>query len=270
VPDTALPASPEALVKLLTAKITVPGKVRNNLTAAAQYIENFKHRVTLVKAMTAAFQSDTAPSELHRQLAVLPLPLLVHAWYDDLPQKALAGRTDWCQAQGCSQTEHFGTWVQYFRADGSLLPEAIPSIDPAEELTLGAPAPDDVTNCATLLYQPFGSVAPAANYLISDTDFVEVQTEIDIQTPIPRPVQKLRANRHFLFLGCRFAEQLDRTFARQIMKRSSARHFALLPEPLTKNEVKFLEEQHIERIEMSLSDFTAALAKLRQDEGVAA
>jgi hypothetical protein len=270
-PDTLLPASPEALVKLLTAKITVPGKIRNNLTASAQYIENFKHRVTLVKAMTAAFQSDTPPTELHRQLAALPaLPLLVHAWYDDLPQKALASRTDWCMAQGASQTEHFGTWVQYFRADGSLMPDAMPSIDPVEDAPLGAPAPDEVSNAATLLYQPFGSVAPAANYLISDTDFVEVQTEIDIQTPIPDPVQKLRAGRHFLFLGCRFAEQLDRTFARQIMKRSSARHFALLPEPLTKNEVKFLEEQHIERIEMSLPDFTAALTKMRHDEGVAA
>jgi hypothetical protein len=268
--DTAPPASPLALVKILTAKITVPGKVRNNLTASAQYIENFKHRQTLVKAMTAAFTSDTPPTELHRQLAALPaLPLLVHAWYDDLPQKALASRGDCCMAQGCSQTEHFGTWVQYLRADGTLIPEAMPSIDVADA-PIGAPAPDEAKRCSTLLYQPIGSVAPSSNFLISDTDFVEVQTEIDIQTPIPDPVQALRSGRHFLFLGCRFAEQLDRTFARQIMKRSSDRHWALLPEPLTKNEAKFLEEQHIERIEMSLSNFSTALAGMRHEATEAA
>ena len=34
---------------------TVPHKIRNNLTAAAQYIENFKHRKTIVAAMGKAF-----------------------------------------------------------------------------------------------------------------------------------------------------------------------------------------------------------------------
>jgi hypothetical protein len=29
-------------------------------------------------------------------------------------------------------------------------------------------------------------VRPAANFLVSDSDYVEVLTEIDIQTPIPR------------------------------------------------------------------------------------
>jgi hypothetical protein len=73
----------------------------------------------------------------------------------------------------------------------------------------------------TLLYQPLGSVAPAANFLVSDSDFVEVLTEIDIQTPIPQAVQQLRTNRGFLFLGCRFSTQLERIFAHQIIKRSS-------------------------------------------------
>ena len=41
-----LPASPGDLVGRLTAKASVPHKIRNNLTAAAQFIENFKHRKT--------------------------------------------------------------------------------------------------------------------------------------------------------------------------------------------------------------------------------
>ena len=44
----------------------------------------------------------------------------------------------------------------------------------------------------TLLYKPHGSVAPARNFLISDADYVEVLTEIDIQTPIPDAVKDRR------------------------------------------------------------------------------
>jgi hypothetical protein len=102
-------------------------------------------------------------------------------------------------------------------------------------------------------------VRPAANYLVSDTDFVEVLTEIDIQTPIPEPVRQMRIGRHFLFLGCRFAAQLDRLFARQIMKRSSDRHWAVLPQVPTRNEARFLKQQNIERIDMPLGEFIAVL-----------
>jgi SIR2-like domain len=244
-----LPASPESLVDRLTAKATVPHKIRKNLTAAAQFIENFKHRRTVKAAMTEAFRSSVPPTELHRSLAALPvLPLLVHAWYDDLPQNALAGRKSWGFVQGVSQAEHFGSWVHYFGADGT-------------------PVPIEAAAWDTLLYEPFGSVSPAGNFLVSDSDFVEVLTEIDIQTPIPEAVQKLRTGRHFLFLGCRFATQLDRIFARQIMKRSSAKHWAVLPEQPTRNEARFLAEQNIERIDLPLRDFAAALEGSR---GIAA
>lgn len=240
----SLPASHEALAAKLTAKISVPHKIRKNLTAAAQFMENFKHRKTVSRAMVEVFREGAPPSGLHRYLATLPaLPLVVHAWYDDLPQRALAGRSGWGMAQGVSQAEHFGTWVHYFRADGS-------------------PAPD-CGDWSTLLYQPLGSVWPAGNFLVSDSDFVEVLTEIDIQTPIPGAVQQLRAGRNFLFLGCRFAAQLERLFARQIMKRSSDRHWAVLPEEPTKNEAKFLEKYQIERLEISLPEFAEALEKIQ-------
>ena len=124
-------------------------------------------------------------------------------------------------------------------------------------------APDEAGTWSTLLYQPLGSVTPAANYLVSDTDFVEVLTEIDIQTPIPEPVQNIRTGGHFLFLGCRFAHQLDRLFARQIMKRSSDRHWAVLPAEPTRNEARFLEQQNIERIDMPLAEFVEAFMTTR-------
>ncbi len=246
-----LPATGSVLVAKLTAKASVPHKIRNNLTAAAQFIENFKHRKSVVASMKEAFSAPMAPTALHRHLASLPnLPLWVHAWYDNLPQQALneQGRP-WGMVQGVSQSEHFGQWVHYFDADG------------ARRADLDASSLAGVW--PTLLYQPIGSVNPAANFLVSDSDFVEVLTEIDIQTPIPKIVQRLRSGRSFLFLGCRFNTQLERIFAQQIIKRSTDRHYAVLPEETTKNESRFLDLHHIERIDASLTEFVAALISLQ-------
>jgi hypothetical protein len=255
----ALPSSPEELVKVLTDGVTVPHKIRNNLTAAAQYIENFKHRKTVVGGMKKAFSAGTPPTALHCWLAAQAhLRLWVSAWYDDLPQKALAGRDDWGMVQGVSQAEHFGEWVHYFRSDGTQAPGK-ERIKDGSGAKAPADAPAETLEWATLLYQPLGSVAPAANYIVSDSDYVEVLTEIDIQTPIPEAVQGIRKGRSFLFLGCRFSSQLERSFARQIMKRSSERHWAVLEGALTRNEEKFLREQNITCIDAPLSTFVAEL-----------
>lgn len=241
-----LPGSPEALVGFLTAKSSVPFKIRKNLFATAQFIENFKHRKTVNTAMTEAFKMEAQPTALHKLLMNMPcLPLVVHAWYDDLPQKAMRARTDWGMVQGVSQAEHHGSWVNYFDADGSSA-----GIEDGGHQTWD-----------TLLYQPLGSVWPARNYLVSDSDFVEVLTEIDIQTPIPESVQELRKGRSFLFLGCRFSTQMERMFAHQIMKRSSEKHWAVLPEEPTRNEANFMEMYNIERIDMPLSEFVSVFEK---------
>jgi hypothetical protein len=247
-----LPSAPEVLVGKLTAKASVPHKIRNNLTAAAQFIENFKHRKTVAAAMTEAFSPHMPPTALHQYLAALPcLPLWVNAWYDNLPQQALAQQQRaWGMVQGVSQAEHFGNWVHYFNADGTPHAEATTA-------TQSAPWP-------TLLYQPIGSVTPASNFLVSDSDYVEVLTEIDIQTPIPAAVQQLRVGKSFLFLGCRFNTQLERSFARQISKRSSDRHWAVLPEEPSRNEKRFMELYHIERIDTPLLEWVDALLALSQ------
>ncbi len=252
---STLPAAPLELVGKLTAKASVPHKIRHNLSAAAQFLENFKHRKTVTAAMTEAFAPRIQPTDLHRFLTELPkLPLWVHAWYDDLPQQALAQRAlakpdrSFGIVQGVSQAEHFGTWVHFYDGCGSRREDLC-----AETIETG---------WETLLYEPLGSVRPAANFLVSDSDYVEVLTEIDIQTPIPRVVQHLRSGRGFIFLGCRFSTQLERIFARQIIKRSSDRHFAVLPEEPTRNEQRFLLEHGIERIETPLAEWAASLIAL--------
>lgn len=239
-PEAELPSTPAALVELITAKVTVPHKIRNNLTAASQYVENFKHRKTLVAQLQEAFKPEPKPTVLHDFLATIDgLPLIVDVWYDSTMAKALEGRSDFGEVQGVSRAEYFGDWVHYFYANH----------ERAEE--------SDAAGWKTLLYKPLGSIAPASNFIISDSDYVEVLTEIDIQTPIPEKVQAIRSGRQFLFLGCRFSNQLERSYARQIMKRSSDRHFAVLPGELTRNEKRFLGEQNIERIDMPLADFVA-------------
>jgi hypothetical protein len=239
--STVVPSAPETLVELITAKVTVPHKIRKNLTAAGQYIENFKHRKTLVGLLSDAFQGVPEPTALHRFLASLPLPLIVDAWYDATMAAALTGRNDFGQVQGVSRAEYLGDWVHYFHADGS----------PAEEA--------EAAGWKTLLYKPLGSIAPARNFILSDSDYVEVLTEIDIQTPIPERVKEIRSGRNFLFLGCRFRTQLERTYARQIMKRSSDRHWAVLPDEPTRNEARFLAEQNIQRIDLPLAEFVQQL-----------
>ncbi|WP_298828913.1 SIR2 family protein [uncultured Piscinibacter sp.] len=235
------PADPLALAAVLTARVSVPGKIKNRLTAAAQFIENFKHRQTLVKAMNEACAKQAVPSALHYWLAALNAPLIVDAWYDDTMRGALAAHsgTAWAEVQGLSQSEHFGTWTGWYDAAGGTLPDA-------------ADAP-------TVLYKPWGGHAPVGNYLVSDSDFVEVLTEIDIQTPIPALVQQRRTGLGFVFLGCRFNDQLPRAFARQVMKRSAGPHFAVLPDEPTRMEARFLAEQGIARIDLPLAEVAAAL-----------
>ncbi len=246
--ELKVPATPLALAEIMTSKVSVPHKIRKRLTQAAQFIENFKHRKSVVHLMNEAFATSPAPSALHLALAGSGAGLLVDTWYDDTLAAALAQTSPaggWAQMQGLSQSEHFGQWIGVYSDDGVMLPEV-----PKE--------------ASRLLYKPIGSHSPAGNFLVSDSDYVEVLTEIDIQTPIPAAVQAWRTGRNFLFLGCRFDDQLTRCFARQIMKRSSDRHWAVLPEEPTRMEARFLQEQNITRIDMPLAQFAQALMTAMQ------
>jgi hypothetical protein len=246
--DIKVPATPLALAESMTAKVSVPHKIRKRLTQAAQFIENFKHRKSVVHLMNESFAATPAPSTLQLALAASNASMWVDTWYDDSFSEALkATPGNWSQVQGLSQSEHFGDWTGAYSADGRLLPN-----HPAA--------------AERLLYKPLGSHGPVGNYLVSDSDFVEVLTEIDIQTPIPQAVQAHRTGRSFLFLGCRFDDQLTRCFARQIMKRSSDHHWAVLPEEPTRMEARFLQEQNITRIAMPLAEFSEALLAAMQTE----
>ncbi len=240
------PADHLQLVAKLTERVTVSHKLRKNLTGAAQYIENFKHRKTLTGLMNGAFEGKAAPGEIHEFIASLhKLPLVVDTWYDDAMQLALAQHPAWGQIQGVSQAEHYGEWVRYYTAQGELT-----DADAAQQWQ-------------TVLYRPLGSVSPAQNYIVSDSDYVEILTEIDIQTPVPPIVQQRRTGKNFLFLGCRFAYQLDRIFARQIIKRSSGRHWALIDGELSRNEERFLKEMNITRLNLALPALLAQVSIFR-------
>lgn len=240
VPACPVPGSPDQLALFLSSRVTVPHKIRKRLTAAAQFIENFKHRKSLVDLMQQAFSASVAPSRLQQALAGMPgIQMIVDVWYDDAMRSAMTSCDNWGLVQGMSQSEHFGTWYQYYDAAGVAVAEEV------------------AERWRTVLYQPIGAHAPAANYLVSDSDYVEVLTEIDIQTPIPSLVQSLRRGRHFLFLGCRFNDQLQRTFARQIIKRSSGHHWAVMAGELSRNEQRFMAEYGIRQIDMTLAEFAA-------------
>ncbi|RAU22387.1 SIR2 family protein [Paramagnetospirillum kuznetsovii] len=252
-PDTLLldgaspvPTGARELALLLASKVGVPGRIKNNLWHAAQYIETHKHRVTIDRMMADTFKTVPAPNALHVWLAGLPkLPMIVDTWYDGAMRAALvaAGRTDWGIVQGASKARRIdgGVWNRAVTPDGTIV---------ADEQAVG---------WGTVLYKPHGAAQPTGDVLVSDSDYVEVLTDIDIQTPIPEAVKSRRAGRGFIFLGCRFYDQILRTFARQICKRSGGPRYAVVPEDMTRNEIKFLELEGIKPLIMPLSEAVAGL-----------
>ena len=232
-----VPMSPETLANWFGTKVALPRRAKGNAWASAQHIESYKHRNTVTALMGEAFAAPVAPSPLHHYLASLGLPLIVDTWYAGEMRQALAKRDDWIEVQGITRAGiGEDRWFRFYRPDGS----------DADATSASA--------AATILYTPHGSVIPARNFLISDADYVEVLTEIDIQTPIPETVRDRRRTKSFLFLGCRFNDQLLRSYARQIIKRSNDPHFAVVAmDTLTRNERTFLDEQNITPIDMPLN-----------------
>ena len=224
-----VPMTPEALAAFFGTKVALPRRAKGNAWASAQHIESMKHRSTVSALMTEAFSGSIEPTSLHHHLASLGLPMIVDTWYDGTMRNALGGRTDWGEIQGITRAGiGEDRWYRFYDAAGN----------ETDRTT--------AETWKTVLYKPHGSIAPAKNYLISDADYVEVLTEIDIQTPIPDAVKNRRTERTFLFIGCRFHDHLLRTYARQITKRSVAPHYAIVEsEGLTKNEIRFFVTQGI-------------------------
>jgi hypothetical protein len=231
-----VPMTPEALAAFFAAKVALPRRAKGNAWASAQHIESVKHRSTVSALMSEAFSAPIEPTPLHRYLASLHLPMIVDTWYDAAMRSALAETSDWGEIQGITRAGiGEDRWYRFYDGAGHEVDRAA-----AESWT-------------TLLYKPHGSIAPAKNFLISDADYVEVLTEIDIQTPIPDIVKDRRTQRTFLFIGCRFHDQLLRTYARQITKRSAGQHYALVePEALTKNEIRFFMSHGVTPIAVPL------------------
>lgn len=232
----AIPVTPEDLAAFFGTKVALPKRAKGNVWAAAQHIESMKHRSTVSALMAEAFGPAVAPLPLHTYLAGLKLPMIVDTWYDGAMRTALAGTSGWGEVQGITRAGiGEDRWYRFYDATGAESDKA------------------SAEGWATVLYKPHGSVAPAKNWLISDADYVEVLTEIDIQTPIPDVVKNRRTERAFLFLGCRFHDQLLRTYARQVIKRSRTPHFAIVDEAaLTRNELRFLLGHGITPIAMPL------------------
>ncbi len=236
--SAAIPTTPEALALALHAKAAVSVRIRGNLWATAQFIESRRHRKTLTALMTEIFRARLAPTALHRRLCGWRLPLIVDTWYDGAMRAALqeSGRTDWGELQGVTRAGEFREiWTRAYDASGAQVDQAA------------------AASWTTILYKPHGAITPAANFLVSDSDYVEVLTEIDIQTPIPDIVKERRQKSAFLFIGARFHDQMLRIFARQIAKRSAGGHRAIAERALlTRNEVRFLDEVGIELIDCPL------------------
>ncbi|MDR3496342.1 MAG: SIR2 family protein [Ancalomicrobiaceae bacterium] len=241
----SVPVTPEQVAAALNKRTPAPARVRTNMWGTAQYIDSRKHRRTLTAYMAEIFAGAPQPTAFHHWLAAQKLGMIVDSWYDGTMRAALdaAGRSDVVEIQGITRAGiHFDQWYRAYDIAGS------------EVATAAA------ETARSLLYCPHGSISPANNFLVADSDYVEVLTEIDIQTPIPQTVRVRRASRGFLFLGCRFHDQMLRTYARQIIKRSEGPHFAIANAAgLTRNEAKFYAGAGITLIDAGLDAVVTAL-----------
>lgn len=241
-----VPCSDTSLAEFLSKKIALPKRVRGNMWASAQYIESSRHRATLKAWLEDAFKTPLEPNPLHKRLAAYHPPLIVDTWYDSAMRGALMGQEDWVELQGISRAPIAEKrWVVAYGPEGTELP-----------LTAADKA-------STLLYKPIGANAPAGNFIISDADYVEVLTEIDIQSPIPEVIQRLRSSLGFVFLGCRFNEQTLRTYARQVTKRSKNQNYYVVDPsaPPTRPEQRFFREMNMKVLNYPWSDFFTLLAE---------
>ncbi len=234
------PTTPGQLCEVIEAQVRAPRRAKGNLWAVAQYVESRKFRATLDQLVRDAFD---APSDrmnpVYDWLARVRAPLVVDAWYgDDLRRAfdaATTGAMDWGLVQGVSRN---GEWIDIFTRAYDRSGTEVDGADPEWK---------------TLIYKPHGTAVEGRSFLMSDSDYVEVLTEIDIQRPIPEQVQQRRTGLPFFFVGCRFDDQMLRIFARQITKRSADGHIAVLPGPLTRMEQKFLDELNIKRLDMPVA-----------------
>lgn len=240
-----IPLTPEAVAAELNKRHPSPGRIRTNMWGVAQFIEQRRHRKTLAAFMMEIFKADIAPTPFHLALAGLKLPMIVDTWYDGAMRAALglASKGSWGEIHGITRAvERDAQWYKAYTSAGEPC---------AMEAAVG---------WDTLLYKPHGSIKPNGQVLVADSDYVEVLTEIDIQTPIPDIVKEKRTGKGFVFIGCRFHDQMLRTYARQIIKRSGEGHIAFVGnESLTNNEKKFFEAEGITPIALEAKDLAALL-----------
>lgn len=231
-----VPTTPEALSAFFASKVALPRRAKSNAWAAAQHIEINKHRSTVTALMAQAFARPVEPTALHDHLASLSLPIIVDVWYDGAMRGALDKRDGWGEVQGITRASiGENRWYRFYDQVGQEVDGVV------------------ADGWATVLYKPHGGVQPAKNFLISDADYVEVLTEVDIQTPIPDIIKERRIGQSFLFIGCRFNDQLLRSYARQIIKRSAKTHYAIVDlDALSRNELRFLREQGLTPLAIGL------------------
>ncbi|MEY9240702.1 SIR2 family NAD-dependent protein deacylase [Bradyrhizobium elkanii] len=231
-----VPTTPEALSAFFASKVALPRRAKSNAWAAAQHIEINKHRSTVTALMAQAFARPVEPTALHDHLASLSLPVIVDTWYDGAMRGALDKRDGWGEVQGITRASiGENRWYRFYDSIGQEVDGVVAG------------------GWATVLYKPHGGVQPAKNFLISDADYVEVLTEVDIQTPIPDIIKERRIGQSFLFIGCRFNDQLLRSYARQIIKRTAKTHYAIVDlDALSRNELRFLREQGLTPLAIGL------------------
>ena len=117
-----VPVVPEEVAAALHAKAPAPSRIRTNMWSVGQFIEQRRHRKTLIAYMADIFAPVVAPSTLTTWLASLPLSLIVDTWYDGATRAALtaSGRAGWIEIQGVTRSgENRDIWTKVYDPAGT-------------------------------------------------------------------------------------------------------------------------------------------------------
>ena len=145
----------------LHAKAPAPSRVRTNCGRSAQFIESRRHRKTLTDVHGRHFRSAGRAEPAHGGSLAWPAAVVVDSWYDDAfaarstnAGRDGLGRDPGHHARAGSQRD---IWTRAYDAAGATVRRRWP-----------------IEAARTVLYKPHGGVTPAQNFLVADSDYVEV------------------------------------------------------------------------------------------------
>ncbi len=236
--NTPLPADSDAMILALNNTRAMPPRLMLEYPRAAMQIEQRRGRKVLESLFEQIYAAGFEPPAIEQAIADLSPPVVVDLNRDDGMQRLLSG-VDHTLLVGTARIA--GDAPRYRLYDFTA-----GNYRPIEEFeTLRKP----------LLIKPMGALTPERSLILSDADFVDWLTEAVAGFVLPPIVKEGRTDRRWLFIGCRFERDTERMVARELAGGAIKGGYWLCEKTPTRAEERFIAQQGLEIIPVSLAQF---------------